>query len=479
MLFSFILMSVALPNLCVAETGSDPERIARGREVIRTRPLFTPFTTLQSFEELWTVWESEDQKNEVRSLSGEKLRTAIGKHYGFFQADYDNDGLPVGLMKDKNNLVYLNCYSCHASKINDKILWGANNFRQDVHSLIVDNLRLVEKNSKIPKDTLVNRLPTPFSITTGRMNVVKFIGVSTAFRDSNFDLRATPVDLDKVLALETNDIDAQPWWNSKLKSRFYWDGWMSSDADNHSADALGMIVAFGGEGTGIPQQLFSIPGEEIRKPDVQEDLAASYTYHMNTEVPRYPHPIDSKLAQEGQAVFEKKRVYRDMSCASCHGTYGENQKYPDRFISPLVVGTDPLRYKNMPEVFLNYYRSAPSRFGKHDVGQQRGYQAPPLNGIWASPPYFHNGAAPTLWDVLNPKERPMIWKVVENDNDMYDSQRVGLLVLRPKEVPAVNKFESRKYFDSRIPGNSIRGHEFGNALTSGERLAVVEYLKTL
>ena len=35
------------------------------------------------------------------------------------------------------------------------------------------------------------------------------------------------------------------------------------------------------------------------------------------------------------------------------------------------------------------------------------YHAPPLNGIWASPPYLHNGSVPTIEALLSPyAERP-------------------------------------------------------------------------
>jgi mono/diheme cytochrome c family protein len=39
-----------------------------------------------------------------------------------------------------------------------------------------------------------------------------------------------------------------------------------------------------------------------------------------------------------------------------------------------------------------------------------GYQAPPLYGIWASAPYFHNGSVPTVAAVLDPSQRLTIWQ---------------------------------------------------------------------
>ena len=42
------------------------------------------------------------------------------------------------------------------------------------------------------------------------------------------------------------------------------------------------------------------------------------------------------------------------------------------------------------------------------------YKVRPLNGIWATPPYLHNGSVPTLYALLSPvEERPkkFIWAI--------------------------------------------------------------------
>ena len=38
-----------------------------------------------------------------------------------------------------------------------------------------------------------------------------------------------------------------------------------------------------------------------------------------------------------------------------------------------------------------------------------GYIAPPLDGVWITAPYFHNGSVPTIEAVLNSKFRPTYW----------------------------------------------------------------------
>lgn len=102
------------------------------------------------------------------------------------------------------------------------------------------------------------------------------------------------------------------------------------------------------------------------------------------------------------------------------------------------------------------------------------YKARPLNGIWATAPYLHNGSVPNLRELLLPaherSERFFIGSWV------YDVDNVGYSTAA---VPGA--FE----FDTTLPGNANSGHEYGTgsdglpALDAGQRAALVEYLKTL
>jgi len=107
----------------------------------------------------------------------------------------------------------------------------------------------------------------------------------------------------------------------------------------------------------------------------------------------------------------------------------------------------------------------------------RSYKVHPLNGIWATPPYLHNGSVPNLYALLSPvEERP---KKFYLGNREYDPVNVGYLV---------DKFPGGFAFDTTIRGNSNAGHEFtdnpnkagviGRQLTPDERRALIEYLKT-
>ncbi len=103
------------------------------------------------------------------------------------------------------------------------------------------------------------------------------------------------------------------------------------------------------------------------------------------------------------------------------------------------------------------------------------YKARPLNGIWATAPYLHNGSVPTLYQLLLPPNR------------RTTSFRVGGKEFDPKDVgfksgPADGPFELRVRDDKGevIPGNDNAGHDYGTAsMTERERRSLVEYLKTL
>src|SRR5262249_15567566 len=111
-----------------------------------------------------------------------------------------------------------------------------------------------------------------------------------------------------------------------------------------------------------------------------------------------------------------------------------------------------------------------------------GYQAPPLDGVWATAPYFHNGSAPTVYHVLNSKARPKAFtRPYGTGKEDYDPEKWGwkVQVLERGPDPGAPAFERRKVYDTTQPGRGNGGHPFGDKLTDDERTAVIEYLKTL
>ena len=126
------------------------------------------------------------------------------------------------------------------------------------------------------------------------------------------------------------------------------------------------------------------------------------------------------------------------------------------------------------------------------------YRARPLNGVWATAPYLHNGSVPSLYWLLKPAaERPQKFCIGARD---FDPEQVGYRVVAG-EAPKCNKGETlfsttepETLFATTKPGplhgNSALGHSLegagsgepgvvGRALRDDERKDLIEYLKTL
>jgi mono/diheme cytochrome c family protein len=206
----------------------------------------------------------------------------------------------------------------------------------------------------------------------------------------------------------------------------------------------------------------------------ERDFRDILAYIESIAPPKYPFAIDRRLADAGRSVFER-------SCSRCHGRYGAgNSTWPEQIVPIDEVRTDPVRLHAMTPAARAHY--ANSWFGDYGAAENwhdpEGYVAPPLDGVWASAPYFHNGSVPTLWHVLHPCQRPSVWR---RTSDEYDRDRIGMTVeaidATPSEVRTLH--ERRHYFDTSLPGKSNAGHTFPDELSPTERAAVLEYLKTL
>ena len=103
------------------------------------------------------------------------------------------------------------------------------------------------------------------------------------------------------------------------------------------------------------------------------------------------------------------------------------------------------------------------------------YKARPLNGIWATGPYLHNGSVRTLWELLlDPARRSPSFNV---GGRRLDTQDVGYT---DEAVSGGWLFRTRDAAGRPISGNDNGGHDYGNArFTDADRRALVEYMKSL
>ncbi|MGD8221223.1 di-heme-cytochrome C peroxidase [Pseudomonas thivervalensis] len=112
------------------------------------------------------------------------------------------------------------------------------------------------------------------------------------------------------------------------------------------------------------------------------------------------------------------------------------------------------------------------------VRELRAYKARPLAGVWATPPFLHNGSVPTIYQLLSPQDERAT--TFYKGNFEYDPRHLGY---------RTEAFTNGFIFDTRITGNHNSGHEFragergngviGRLLQPQERWALLEYLKVL
>lgn len=299
------------------------------------------------------------------------------------------------------------------------------------------------------------------------------------------------------------------------------------------------------------------------------------------------NPVDKNL-------LTRKGYSGNGSCASCHGAYSpryvNDPAYLDSatlegiasYVVPInAIGTDRVRFDTYNSDVDAADSYLPDYEGSYDAGTNKansnewifydetagydpdgdgiaegdcrvqnldgmqrdhngnnralGYAAPPLYGIWATAPYFHNGSVPDVWSVLDSAKRPEIWRrkskalngtfpegaVMGYDSSLaaLDASKLGwrydsldcvsggipILECNPV-VPGASAqplfeqvegrlllswnimnppifsnedVERRKIYNTNMVSQGNGGHAFSDVLTDAERQAIIEYLKTL
>ena len=242
--------------------------------------------------------------------------------------------------------------------------------------------------------------------------------------------------------------------------------------------------------------------------------------------------IDREKAKRGKRLFAQ-------NCKSCHEVRGEDGKFtlnsadriPIRSSTISEVGTDVQVLKNLAPLndglvltgvlkplFGNQEkvpRTAVLQLAAGSILKQcaleegvdlstlaprpqappnpkgAGYISRPLDGIWASSPYFHNGSVPNLYETLVPlsKRSKTFWV----GSRKFDPIKVGM------DTAVTNVGSTYVVFDkdgAPIPGNANTGHEGHGAnqnegftetfedgawreFTDTERYELIEYMKWL
>jgi hypothetical protein len=180
------------------------------------------------------------------------------------------------------------------------------------------------------------------------------------------------------------------------------------------------------------------------------------------------------------------------NCAGCHGAYAqdraladEQDSYPNLLIPIDVIGTDPViatvGTKSAANIFPIYNGTFYGQITQLEPGKPfPGYVAPPLDGIWATAPFLHNGSVPNVALLLDSTARPKYWKRVDYDSTHFDEETLGWPYVEvPYDQDHAPASEAKYIYDTTKWSQANGGHSFGDGLSQQERRSVIEYLKTL
>jgi hypothetical protein len=392
----------------------------------------------------------------------------------FFPADYDLDRIG-----DNKNISYKftahnyengvkvvspNCMTCHAESLNDKVILGLGNNTSDYTIDQSASFNSLEAGISFVygKESKEEKALKQFSASSkaiGKFVITKTRGVNPA--DKVFAILAahrSPSDLSwneksrTTIPTEVIPTDVPAWWLLKKKNALYYNGLGVGDFSRLSSASGLLTMKDSSEARVLDNQMIDI-----------------IAFIKTINPPPYPQVIDISASAKGEKIFIK-------NCSYCHGKYGSESSYPNLLVSLKTIGTDPAlanAYKQHPEYNEWYNQSWYNKNpGQAFLNPTDGYLAPPLDGIWATAPYLHNGSVPTLEELLNSKTRPKIWQR-NFDNKSYNYAKLGW------NYNLKTSKDNSETYDTSITGYGNGGHTFGDALKAEDRKNLLEYLKSL
>jgi mono/diheme cytochrome c family protein len=310
-------------------------------------------------------------------------------------------------------------------------------------------------------------------------------------------------------------------WNAPQGSWTQWRGVQQDPIERNLTETMGVFMSMDLKSKTPAEGLFDSNAALPNLRKIEDALA-------RLAPPKWPEEvfgkIDRKKAAEGKVLFAK-------DCAGCHNSYPYTwtaaNKYGKRFIEvgmvpDKYVGTDPGQFEDLRPYTLTRQLSdqlpppfkgakiiptgalyailmkevlgkaleklppaeaeAPALHGYRELPLPRPsreaiYKAAPREGVWATPPFLHNGSVPNLYEMLIPaKERTKKFYLGRE----FDPIKVGL---------DISGKSGNFLVDTSLRGNSNAGHSFENGprgngiigplLTDEQRWALVEYLKSI
>jgi len=398
----------------------------------------------------------------------------------------DGRELPIGLSKVTVGFprVGINCAMCHAASYRTRpdepaTIVAAGASHQTAPQAYVRFLFAAAADPRFNADTLLAEISRNTRLSFFDQLLYRFAIIPTARRellrqraDQDGWMRSRPdwgrgrIDpfnpvkfgiLKQPVDDTIGNSDMMPLWNLHKRegTAYHWDGLSIS---------LQEVVISSALGDGATQKWAERDYARWNETDPKRmsSMRRVMNYIGDLQAPKYPLPIEPVLAAEGELTYKTH-------CAACHDPGGART---GKVIPLGEIKTDRHRLDMWTQGAVDAYNKYGegyswklTQFRKTD-----GYTAVPLDGVWLTGPYLHNGSVPTLADLLEvPEARPVkFWR----GYDVFDAERVGYVSTGP-EAERVGTL-----LDISRPGNSNAGHVYGTTLSPAEKRAIVEYLKT-
>lgn len=424
---------------------------------------------------------------------GYDIGTAEGQFYALGRLPSPPDrkagsaaGIGVGesaFVRDKAQVVNINCFTCHAGVVNGQVVAG------------LANNRINQSDEKLLRTRGDNYGPYIVWGMIAQLADPAKEGLVLANGKTKL--------LNTLQALELPPVDPMPWWLMKYKKKDYW------YADAAPDDAASFSINF----------TTALPEMNARRAEHVKSVDKALAFARATQSPPFPKALNAQRVRQGAELFHGRTAPKDSkgftACATCHGKYEKARdadlsrpgswKVDYDFSHVLKdVNTDDSYSETLKKLkpiaehinkLKDYYtaKKTPELTPHFSVPTKSGYVAPPLVGVWASAPYFHNGSVPTLEAVLNSQLRPEIWSRDISDPSAYDLEQVGMkhkpvsrAAFQKSAANAAGKVFLSKdaidhgaLYDTKAFGHGNTGHTFGDRLTADERGAIIEFLKSL
>ncbi|MFP6770679.1 MAG: cytochrome c, partial [Planctomycetaceae bacterium] len=182
------LVFFCLAILAIRPTALDAEdAAARGYRLLRTMPLVPPDFDQAVFDRLWTRWPAPLKQQAQQAPLRQRRRMTLD-YYGLMPDPDAEDPTQIpalGYVAVKNGGWVMNCLTCHAGRVDGRVIPGLPNTHLDLQTLIEDvrwtKLALLKPPAHL--DIISTKLP--LSTSRGTTNAVAFGVVLGAYRDKD------------------------------------------------------------------------------------------------------------------------------------------------------------------------------------------------------------------------------------------------------------------------------------------------------